>query len=322
MKKNVYKKSIIVVLSVFIVALVVLLGTNMFKDKNQNNVVPSNNKKTVDPELITIVGNTYKTRNNTKTLKIVDIKDNSSRELAKEDDYYEDEIASRQYFGYYNDELFFLDVYTKTPKYFVVGGRKVGSDATQCPDTYQFIIDVANNVLVNLDYEGETYGHYYDVIKSGDNYYFAEGGCGGIFIPDKLYTEKLEVIGDYLINSDSKGIYVLKDGYIIQYDYNNHVIKKSNLKYEMFYIGSNSVIVDNTLYILYEKEDKLYLVDAMNDKEYEIGDSYYLCVVGADCNPVTLEVNNSVITITVNKLGDFYNDDVYHFDTKTKTMTK
>ena len=322
MKKVVYKKSIIIVLSVFIILLVVLLGTNMFKDKNQNNSVPSNNQKEVDPELITIAGNTYRTKNNTKTLKIVDIKDNGSRELAKQDDFYEDEITNRQYFGYYNDELFFLNLYTKTPKYFVVGGRKVGGDATQCPDTYQFIIDVSNNILVNLNYDGTPYGHYYNVIKSGNNYYFAEGGCGGIFIPDKLYTEKLEVIGDYLINSDSKGIYVLKDGYIIMYDYNNQVIKKSNLKYNMFDIGSNSVIVDSTLYILHEKDDKLYLVDALNDKEYEIGDSYYLCVVGADCNPVGLELKDKEITITVNKLGDFYNDDVYHFNTKTKTMTK
>lgn len=310
--------------AILIILLIILLGiagyfiyTNIIKDnepdkpKDNNQQVtptptpePTKEASNIDYGKI-IEGMTYKTPDGKKTLKIVSKNDEDALKKAQElgiklNDDNDEAINHRDYFGYYNDVLFLIyenaEEVTNNYKYHVLSGQIKGQVA-QCNYTHEFVIDMSNNSLVNFDNMSD--GRYYEVHKINDKYYFSEGGCAYGFVSGDVYNEQLKKLGNYFFDNDNNGnIYILDNNYVIKYDNNENIIKKSNkIEGEIL---RGSVTDDKTLYIIVDINKKLYLQDVINNEKYLISENdggQYATIDGADGFSFKLENENNLIQI-------------------------
>lgn len=282
-----------------------------------------------------LVGKTYKTSDGKNTLKIVSKNDKEAVSKAKKLSAYESYSDEISYLGYYNEKIILLfddnpdgkKVNNNNSKYVVLGGQN--GQGGQCRDSHGFIINVADNTLVNL-----SKGSVYEVYKVGEKYYFAEGDCAGAFLPIGVYDENLKKLGYYYINSDSsENIYVLDEGKsssITKYDKNGSIVKKTSQKYTNE-INSESVSYGDTLYIIAKLNKQLYLIDVITEEKYALkGLDSEFSGIGIDGPDIIMDVNNNMIEISkyapeLDEKTDEFIDKytvAYTFNPETKELTK
>ena len=219
---------------------------NGSNNSNENDQQGTNNNGSTK-----VVGMTYKTKDEKKTLKILD----------KKGDGYSAE---------YNNTKLDIYGYEKYDKYSVFVGDKAG-DASQCGQ-YHLVVNNQTQELMNFKY-GDSLEYF--VEKVGNKYYFIQGMCVSAY-NKAVYNEDLNKIADEFIKSDKNYFYAMKDGYITKFDSNGKEVKHSSIKPDNKYdlaLGDASII-DNNFYALVEVSSKLYLYDFDKDTKIELNNPY------------------------------------------------
>lgn len=302
---------------------------NSETEKNDKN----NSKQNNNSSNIKLEGLTFKTSDGKNTLKIVSKNDSEAKSKANNGGLHIDDEFD--YFGYYNDKIMLifndnpdgLEVNSNTLKYVVLGGQN--GQYGQCRDSNGFIVNIVDNELVNL-----SKGSVYKVHKVGEKYYFSEGYCALGFLPIGVYDENLKKLGYYYLSADSsENIYVLdnNNSYIVKYNKNGNIVKKTSQKYTEDTINRKNVPYNDTLYIITYINNKMYLMDVSTEEKYELnGLDDDFAGISDDKDAIDMRVNNGVIEISrYTPEFDEQNNDwvdkyttVYTFNPSTKTLLK
>ena len=288
------------------------------KGNNEQNNTPTPSSNLNDYS--NLAGREFKNSNGTKVLKIVSKDDRET--LDKVSEYEEWKDYPYDYLAYYNNRIFSItgDV-NEYLKYFSLGALEIKDGIGQWPWSNDFIINKETGMLLDLNYDSN-----YKIHKVGNKYYFSEGGIAYGFSSASVYNEELKRIGSHFFDGDSNGnIYILDNDYIIKYDENNNVLKKSDIKYD-FDINEYSLAYDDTLYIIAKVGDSSYLIDVMNNQRYKLSNEYtdaFHTIDGVDGYTIVLKNDNKLIKIV---RGDKeYGEEeelLYTFNPSTKELTK
>ena len=227
-------------------------NNNSNENSESNNSNENSQQGTNNSGSTNVVGTTYKTKDGSKTLKI----------LNKKGDGYSAEYSGTK-----------LDIYEyqNHDKYSVFVGDKAGN-SSQCGE-YYLVVNNQTQELMNFKY-GESLG--YTVEKVGNKYYFIQKMCASIY-SEAVYNESLNKIANEFITLDkNNNFYAMKDGYITKFDSNGKELKHSSIKPDNKYDLSldSASIIDNNFYALVEVSSKLYLYDFSKDTKIELNNPY------------------------------------------------